>query len=395
MYGPAQGPELPETQVGHRIVEHEREFAKRVAWVILTTCCTYVVLWGMFQWFRFTSADNSAPAFVLALAWGDALTLLAVIATLIVATNVTAWLPSLADAESWKWFARRRSANTANGILGLIAACTLPATVLHSYPDNMGTGTLLTCLAAVVIIGVAIDGTFAVDPKNALQLQVRKAEISSKIERLSTNANDRSSSAALKKRKVRTHVLQNLSVIVLLTAVPMSLGVALHAWISDVDVHLLQAAAGISIAALASTVGAVYVAFTARLLWDTRQFTNFALQASVGVLIYLIAGVSAVEVLWSDTPLVTTTRMLVALIAILVPLTLVLLGTNQTRTLGVVLRAPRVLIDRALDRTIRKLEIERDHLPGDLAMRIILLPGTATVRASSDDDRHVRTNTQN
>lgn len=62
-------------------------------------------------------------------------------------------------------------------------------------------------------------------------------------------------------------------------------------------------------------------------------------------------------------------------IAILVPLILVLLGTNQTRTLGVVLRAPRILIDRALDRTIRKLEIERDHLPGDLAMRIILLRG--------------------
>ncbi|UPK62436.1 hypothetical protein MYP14_16735 [Rhodococcus pyridinivorans] len=86
-------------KLARRVVAHEKAFRKQAINVLATAFGMYVVLAALREGLHFISGDGAGPIFELTLQPSHSLAVLGVLATLIVATNVASWTPSVARVK--------------------------------------------------------------------------------------------------------------------------------------------------------------------------------------------------------------------------------------------------------------------------------------------------------
>ncbi|MGV9717284.1 hypothetical protein [Rhodococcus pyridinivorans] len=358
-------------KLARRVVAHEKAFRKQAINVLATAFGMYVVLAALREGLHFISGDGAGPIFELTLQPSHSLAVLGVLATLIVATNVASWTPSFTDAASWESYARQRSARLGNEILGFIAAFLIPPTLFHDAPNSFGIMHLAVTFAALVVVGAAADGTFAVDRRNPAQLRIQKVGLDNEIERLTANARDLASNSSYSRKALYLRTTLELLAIIGVTALA-SRCVALL-FLTPSDGTYLPWVGSIAVAAI-STVTAVYFGFYSRLAWATLDHFTFFLQIIVGLGVYSLVALGALDVLSTDIPAALAARLLLVVVIVATPLMLILLGSAKSRSYPLIPRAPRILIDRRVHRAIERRKARRAEIGRDLARRTLLLP---------------------
>lgn len=347
-------------EIERRIVSHERELAKRMGRMFVETSVLYGVIAALIE--RFGNGGNN-PAFALTIEWTVALTVLAVIATLIVATSVTAWLPDLVDPESWHGLARQRSARAANAVLGRIAAVVLPATFFHDIPHSWHLGTALAAGTCFVIVGIAAEAMLAIAPKSNTETRIRVIRIDDEIRELERRLREPGST-------IRPAIVTDLLIVTVLTfaAVASSIFVAYAAG-AELPPNAIASTGTLLTSSMITTLAAAFLVVFPQSVWSSRRPAESAVPMLATVGAYSVAMIVVFDLL-QIVDLPTVARWFVLGVASLTPSVLVILGTvprhvQQTRT--VVPTSLRALLDWCIERDIAKLKKERTRLREQLS----------------------------
>lgn len=393
MEAASDGQAAVDAHLERRIVDQERLFWKEFIRLIAIGAFNYLMFAGFGWWHAFAGdPDGGGPKFGLTLEPVHAAGFLGFVATLVVATNVVAWLRGTSENESWKWFARQRYARWGNSLLGVIAVHIAMAAIFFDAPRSLNIGMAIVVVGALVVVGIAVDASLAINPKSGLQVRVRRLEITSEILRLDRNALDRASSAALSRRRLAQLIAADLILVVLLTAVPTAWASGLSLALSGNTVDAYTAGLRLLVAVTVSIHFAVYAAYFSRLMFATRNFGVFVIQLAVGALVFSVAMLSGVEALWTSDLKIFAARVTAAALLIFTPFVLIMVGSNKKYTLRFAPRSPRILIDRAVDRAIEKLEDERKKLDSDVVIRgSLLLPSSITTDIPHTQTINIRT----
>lgn len=340
------------TALANRVVTREKQLRARVRQLLVAAIVPYAILVVVRFTQHFDSDQKSESTIELTLNPGDALGVLAVLATLVVATNVAAWIPGFTDPVRWERHARKRVAVRSNELLGLTAAFTVPATLLHDVENPVSILRIVTTVSALAIVYVAVDGTLTSDPEDPIQMRIRKAELDNEIKLLISKARDLDASSALPQKSLWLRTAWDVCAIILSTTITIGL-TALGYKLATRGIEFTGADAVRSIAGCAgiatiSTVFAIYFGFFPRRTAAIRDYTYFAAQTAIALVIYLMFFYYSVAALWASAPAATVARILFIVFAALTPLALILLGASRSRMPRFLPQSPRLHIDRAI-----------------------------------------------
>lgn len=287
-----------ELAIAYDVTTQHTRFWFRIARQVVITIVLYALFAAIMSVSRWLASTGSKPSpepeLALTLTPEAGMGVMAVLATIVIALNVSVWAGHSTEVSAAVAHTRRRYLATCGMLTGSLAVLTGLAVVFNNAPGKVTIASLLLLAGALVLAVVGSDASPLLGKDIPVQRRVPEVEQQMRIRALTAvGARWRDPNRALRTHLTLWTVLDIVSISITAT-LPLLAFWLYRAVVDDRPVdwwHALAATAG---AALFATFLAIYTIYGTVRHFVARHFTNALMTCLFGSLTYAIAALSLI-----------------------------------------------------------------------------------------------------
>jgi hypothetical protein len=362
-----------ERELAHEVTARLTRFWIGVAKNIAITATLYALLAAMpsvRSWVSsITGGPASGPYVALTIAPDDAAAILAVLASIVIALNVSVWASRSAEISEEIAHTRRRYLALCGSATGTIALFTGLATLFHDAPDRTGIDAVLLLWSAVFIAVLGNDTGLILGDDIPVQRQIPHVELDTRITALERVASRWEGKTVAARGHIGIRVTIDLLAAAALTAVPIVAAQATRD-LNGASVEWWRTLGGAAVVGSAAVLLAAYTFLSTARSFVTRYFGNAAMSSIAGGVMYLTVALGLGAVALGPTSTDGVALVVIALfLAMLIPPILIMAQLRASAPLRAPGSTVREFMYRSIVRDLVKARAEQARTPVETKAR--------------------------